>query len=112
MATDYNSLINEDLNEIDAYHVTAGEQSLISARVSYTFNLLGPSMTISTGCSSAMTCIHLGVQAIKNGNCYYDYAILLKVDCCNIISILAQMDKSVAMLLHCVVTVLSNWHEH
>ena len=67
MATDYNSLVNQDSDEIDAYNIIAGESSLISARVAYAFNLLGPAMTVATGCSSAMSSIHLGVQAIRNG---------------------------------------------
>lgn len=43
--------------------------SSIANRVSYTFNLLGPSMAVDTMCSSSLTSIHLACQAINNGDC-------------------------------------------
>ncbi|MBE5966779.1 MAG: SDR family NAD(P)-dependent oxidoreductase [Lachnospiraceae bacterium] len=41
----------------------------IANRVSYQFNLSGPSMAIDTACSSSLTAIHLACSSIKNGEC-------------------------------------------
>lgn len=41
----------------------------IANRISYTFNFQGPSLTIDTSCSSAMTAIHLACESLKNGDC-------------------------------------------
>ncbi|BAV98290.1 modular polyketide synthase [Lysobacter enzymogenes] len=39
----------------------------IANRVSYQFDLSGPSMTVDTACSSSLTAIHLACQAIRHG---------------------------------------------
>ncbi|WP_455893511.1 beta-ketoacyl synthase N-terminal-like domain-containing protein, partial [Serratia proteamaculans] len=41
----------------------------IANRISYTFNLTGPSMAIDTLCSSSLTALHLAVKSIKSGEC-------------------------------------------
>jgi acyl transferase domain-containing protein/tryptophanase/acyl carrier protein len=41
----------------------------VANRVSYAFNLSGPSMTIDTACSSSLTALHLACEAIQNGDC-------------------------------------------
>ncbi|KAJ7673945.1 hypothetical protein DFH06DRAFT_751727 [Mycena polygramma] len=38
-------------------------------RVSYTFNLTGPSCFVDTACSSSITALHLAVSAIERGDC-------------------------------------------
>lgn len=41
----------------------------IANRVSYYFDLRGPSMTIDTLCSSSLTSIHLAVESLRRGEC-------------------------------------------
>ncbi|XP_025100500.1 highly reducing polyketide synthase cla2-like isoform X1 [Pomacea canaliculata] len=55
--------------EVDSYTATGVSSSMLAARVSYVYNLLGPSMVIDTACSSSLVAIHQGIQAIKNGDC-------------------------------------------
>ncbi|MCP5007373.1 MAG: SDR family NAD(P)-dependent oxidoreductase, partial [Planctomycetes bacterium] len=45
----------------------AGNLASIANRVSYVFNLHGPSMTVDTMCSSSLTSIHLACQDLKQG---------------------------------------------
>ncbi|MCP5006763.1 MAG: hypothetical protein GY941_22890, partial [Planctomycetes bacterium] len=45
----------------------AGNLASIANRVSYVFNLHGPSMTVDTMCSSSLTSIHLACQDLKHG---------------------------------------------
>ncbi|WP_187696018.1 beta-ketoacyl synthase N-terminal-like domain-containing protein, partial [Priestia megaterium] len=41
----------------------------IANRVSYYFNLQGPSLAVDTACSSSLTAIHLACESIKRGEC-------------------------------------------
>ncbi|MER5558834.1 SDR family NAD(P)-dependent oxidoreductase [Streptomyces sp. NPDC002506] len=41
--------------------------SSIANRVSYTFDLSGPSMAVDTACSSSLTAVHLAVESIRRG---------------------------------------------
>jgi len=41
----------------------------IAHRVSYFFNLRGPSVAVDTMCSSSLTAVHLACQSIYNGDC-------------------------------------------
>nr|WP_010097990.1 beta-ketoacyl synthase N-terminal-like domain-containing protein [Ornithinibacillus scapharcae] len=43
--------------------------SSIANRISYYFNLHGPSIALDTMCSSSLTAIHLACESIKNGGC-------------------------------------------
>ncbi|KAL1883173.1 Type I Iterative PKS [Diaporthe australafricana] len=51
------------------YATTGASTSILSNRISYIFNLQGPSLAIDTACSSSMYAIHLAVSAIRNGDC-------------------------------------------
>ncbi|XP_069133106.1 phthioceranic/hydroxyphthioceranic acid synthase-like isoform X2 [Argopecten irradians] len=69
MNDDYKVRSSDDLNTMTNYSLTGTSTSIISARVSYTYNLLGPSMSIDTACSSALVAIHTASQALKSGDC-------------------------------------------
>jgi phthiocerol/phenolphthiocerol synthesis type-I polyketide synthase E len=45
----------------------ATENDFLPARVSYKLNLRGPSIGLGTGCSTALTAVHLAVQSVLSG---------------------------------------------
>ena len=61
--------LNIATNEFNNFLVTGIASSIVANRISYHFDIRGPSITIDTACSSALVSIHLGSQAIKSGEC-------------------------------------------
>lgn len=51
------------------YRATGFGDFAMSNRVSYEFDLRGPSMTVKTACSSSLVCLDLACLAIRNGEC-------------------------------------------
>ncbi|RCX20929.1 thioester reductase-like protein [Anaerobacterium chartisolvens] len=49
--------------------VTLNDKDFLSTRISYKFNLRGPSFTVQTACSSSLVAVHLACQALLNGEC-------------------------------------------
>lgn len=41
----------------------------LANRISFLFNFNGPSVTLDTACSSALTALHMACQSLKNGDC-------------------------------------------
>jgi acyl transferase domain-containing protein/NADPH:quinone reductase-like Zn-dependent oxidoreductase/acyl carrier protein len=52
---------------VDAHSSMASTFTMISNRVSYVFDLRGPSMTIDTACSSSLVALHEAYQAMVRG---------------------------------------------
>lgn len=64
---DYSSLQFDDPEMIDAYAGTGNAHSIAANRLSYVFDLRGPSMAVDTACSSSLVATHLAVQSLRNG---------------------------------------------
>ena len=54
---------------INAHTSTAGTFTMLSNRLSYVFDLRGPSMTIDTACSSSLVAFHQAREAVVRGEC-------------------------------------------
>lgn len=64
---DYEGNITKDPSDIPKYHVTGTGGAILSNRISYTFDLKGPSMTLDTGCSGSMVALHQACQSLRTG---------------------------------------------
>ncbi|UZN02618.1 non-ribosomal peptide synthetase/type I polyketide synthase [Cellulomonas sp. S1-8] len=54
----------------DAYqNFTLATNHFLSTRLSYQFDLTGPSMSALTGCSTSLLTVHLAVQSLRLGEC-------------------------------------------
>lgn len=54
----------------DAYqNFTLATNHFLSTRLSYHFDLTGPSLSALSGCSSSLLTVHLAVQALRSGEC-------------------------------------------
>src|SRR6516164_4868901 len=63
--TDYYDLRVGDPASADSYSVTGNTLSVFANRISYVFDLRGPSLTIDTACSSSLVALHHACEAIR-----------------------------------------------
>ena len=66
-ATDYSDLRLGDPAGADSHFMTGNTLSILANRISYVFDLHGPSLTIDTACSSSLVALHHACEAIRAG---------------------------------------------
>jgi acyl transferase domain-containing protein/aryl carrier-like protein len=57
----------DDRTTIDTHSSTGGAGSIVSNRISYCFDLRGPSLSVDTACSSSLVAVHLACRSIWSG---------------------------------------------
>ncbi|KAK1215285.1 hypothetical protein PQX77_022103 [Marasmius sp. AFHP31] len=67
-----------DITEAGAYYMMGTSLAINANRISYVFDMTGPSLPVDTACSSSLTAMHLAVQAVRNGEC--DQAVVAGVN--------------------------------
>ncbi|HDR8161560.1 TPA: polyketide synthase dehydratase domain-containing protein [Bacillus cereus] len=65
--THYDWMLKRSDKALDGQFITSTATGFPSARVAYTLNLMGPTMSIDTACSSSLVAIHLACNSIRNG---------------------------------------------
>ncbi len=63
-SNDYAHRRTDDLASLDAYTMTGNTASVASNRISYTFDLRGPSVSVDTACSSSLVAIHEACKSL------------------------------------------------
>lgn len=78
--SDYASLLKQHTDR-GSFHATANASSVACGRLSYTFGLKGPSMSIDTACSSSLVAVHLAHLGIIATQAQVSYAAGVHVQC-------------------------------
>ena len=71
---DYQHMQFADRDLLSAHTGTGTAMSIAANRVSYVFDLHGPSLAVDTACSSSLVAVDLACKAIRNGECGYALA--------------------------------------
>ncbi|WP_415837373.1 SDR family NAD(P)-dependent oxidoreductase [Parendozoicomonas haliclonae] len=69
MSSDYGLLLRQGAETLDGSIASGNSPSLISGRLSYFFDLQGPSLTVDTACSSSLVALELACQKLRAGQC-------------------------------------------
>ncbi len=64
---DYGIRSLDDLASLSAYSMTGNTASIAANRLSYVFDLHGPSLAVDTACSSSLVALHHACRALANG---------------------------------------------
>ncbi|WP_327144168.1 SDR family NAD(P)-dependent oxidoreductase [Nocardia sp. NBC_01327] len=59
----------EALPYVDMHTAAGASYTMLSNRIAFALNLVGPALTVDTACSSSLVALHLACQALQNGDC-------------------------------------------
>ena len=65
--SDYSELFSKDSEINLTYRITGTASNILANRISYMFDLHGPSFTVDTACSSSLAAFHLACQSLRTG---------------------------------------------
>lgn len=68
MTNDWTVLQLRDTETLPQYTATGTSNSIVSNRISYVFDLKGPSVTIDTACSSSLVALHQAARGLLDGD--------------------------------------------
>ncbi|VDN95477.1 unnamed protein product [Brugia pahangi] len=68
-ASETGGVLTQDPETVTGYTLTGCVRSMFSNRLSFTFDLRGPSFSVDTACSSSLCALQLAVDAIRQEQC-------------------------------------------
>jgi 3-oxoacyl-(acyl-carrier-protein) synthase/thioesterase domain-containing protein/acyl carrier protein len=66
-SSNYAALLHRDSSQIGPFTNSGGSACIAANRISYTFDLRGPSLAVDTACSSSLLAVHLACQSLRAG---------------------------------------------
>ncbi|NXD41691.1 FAS synthase, partial [Copsychus sechellarum] len=61
--------LSQDPEELLGYSMTGCQRAMLANRISYFYDLKGPSLTVDTACSSSLVALENAYKAIRHGRC-------------------------------------------
>ncbi|KEQ98173.1 hypothetical protein AUEXF2481DRAFT_62731 [Aureobasidium subglaciale EXF-2481] len=65
---DYHDALMRDVETMPRFFMTGNGAAMAANRISHFFDFRGPSITVDTGCSTALAALHLGCQSLRTGD--------------------------------------------
>jgi len=65
---DYHTVLARDIDATPRYLATGTPTCMAANRLSYFYNLSGPSLAVDTACSSTMAALHQAVRTLQHGD--------------------------------------------
>lgn len=65
--TDYREMLLRDPESMPLYSMSGSGSEMISNRISWFYDLRGPSITVNSACSSSLVALHQGCQSLQTG---------------------------------------------
>ena len=66
-STDYGIRATDDIASVTSHTMTGNTLSIAANRISYVFDLHGPSLAVDTACSSSLVALHSACTSLRNG---------------------------------------------
>lgn len=67
-AKDYIDVLSENQVSLDGFSASGNSHSILANRISFLFNLRGPSAPLDTACSSSLVALHRAIESIHTGS--------------------------------------------
>lgn len=67
MASEYGRLAGKDLLMNGKYIAVGAGPAMLANRISWFYDLRGPSISLDTACSSSLNALHLAVESLQSG---------------------------------------------
>ena len=67
-AKDYIDVLAENEASLDGFSASGNSHSILANRISFLFNLRGPSAPLDTACSSSLVALHRAIESIHTGS--------------------------------------------
>ncbi|KAI1212191.1 polyketide synthase [Annulohypoxylon truncatum] len=64
---DFNRNLYKDTLDLPTYYATGAEKAILANRISYHFDLRGPSITLNTACSGGLVAMHQACRSLRDG---------------------------------------------
>ncbi|PVH93893.1 ketoacyl-synt-domain-containing protein [Periconia macrospinosa] len=81
MCDDHKHHVLKDVDNVPTYAATGSSSAVLANRISWFFDLVGPSITMDTACSSSLIALHLAAQSLSLGE-----TSMAVVGGCNVLS--------------------------
>ena len=89
-------------SSMDSYQLSMGnDKDFIPSRVSYKFNLRGPSVNVNTACSTSLAAIHMACKSLLGGECEMALAGGVSIHVPQVFGHLYQKDGIASLDGHC-----------
>ena len=68
MSDDYKMMLTKDLDDMPKYAATGASTNFLANRLSWFFNVTGPSISMDSACSSSLAALDIACQGLRNGD--------------------------------------------